>query len=147
MLSAGQSTRLARSFFLAPLPTPLISSDLMYVLHNKRGMSSSLLLCLGDIIFLLPEKVHFWYPHLGSSAFRPQLIGSLWNFNWEQIWLHTGKNFCIVSLRSIKGTYSTRWSFSVIIFPTREENRSFPSNTLIAILFLLQPSKQVCLKL
>lgn len=37
---------------------PLTSSDLMYVLHNQRGMSSPLLLRLGDIIFLLPGRAH-----------------------------------------------------------------------------------------
>ena len=93
MLHASKSTHSARGSFLGPLPAPLIFSDLIHVVHNQRGMSAPLLPQLGDIIFLLPGKAPSDSSHStqGSSACRPsRLIRSLWNYNWEQIWLHLG---------------------------------------------------------
>lgn len=121
MLHASKSTHSARGSFLGPLPTPLIFSDLIHVVHNQRGMSSPLLPCLGDIIFLLPGKAPSDSSHStqGSSACRPsRLIGSLRNYNWEQTWLHMGDvSACITEVT--QGHIHAHWSCSVIIFPKR----------------------------
>lgn len=124
---------------------PLTSSDLMCVLHNQRGMSSPLLLRLGDIIFLLPGRVHslliaLIQPKaallLGSHllAACEMTVGNRSGYTWEKFLyciteVHQGDIQCTLII--------------LIIFPKREENGSFPSNTLTPSLFLLKPSRQI----
>lgn len=107
MLHASKSTHSARGSFLGPLPTPLIFSDLIHVVHNQRGMSSSWLPCLGDIIFLLPGKAPSDRSHStqGSSACRPSRLMAVCETTIGNRPGYTREMFLHVSQRSLKGIY------------------------------------------
>lgn len=65
----------------------------MFVLHNQKGMNSPWPIHLGDIIFLFTWKGPLLIALIQPKAallLGPQLIGSLCNYSWEQVWLHRG---------------------------------------------------------
>ena len=150
MLHAKQINTLARGSFLGPLPTPLIFSDLIHVVHNQRGMSSPCSLAWGIssfsylekplLIALIPPKAALLVGPQGLLAVCETTTGNRPGYTWE-MFLH-----CITEFT--QGHIHAHWSCSVINFPKRQKNRSLShsllSNTLTPF-FLLNPGRQICL--